>query len=364
MRLSFYSGNIYKGKLYFSSCYYNALFERDMYTGEIHTVSLIDKEEGNPILYRQSFRYGDDIWFIPGNANNILRLNTESRRLDYFEFLNLCKTDPQDKTGLHFGETVRDGSLLYLIPYAVDKLFRIDMRTSEVSVFAEPSLAEGRKIISTEMVNGRIYMFLDDYVTCVEMDSKDAEDQRMIKWNASLNGEPHMRTIYANGKIWFPPKKGEHVCVWDVEINEIEKIVLNGEKENSYYGGVACKDEVVLFPFYSKHFLIIDSKTHNVRTIRKNECDYIFANGENIMTPIESDEGNYITTGGMGAYFKYNNSFDDYKVFPLDTKNKDVYTVVQKITKSNKMLDLIYGKEKIYHEEEIGLVNFLGHILE
>lgn len=362
MRLSFYSGNIYKGKLYFSSCYYNALFERDLYTGEIHTVSLIDKEEGDPVLYRQSFLFGDDIWFIPGNAKNILKFNAESHRLDYYEFLNLCKTDPKDETGLFFGEAVRNGDFLYLIPYAVNKLFRIDMKASVVSVFAELSLPENRKIISAEMVDGRIYMFLDDYSTYIRMDPNKAEDQEVEKWNASLNGEPHMGTICANGKIWFPPKKGNHVCVWDVRKNQIEKVLINEEKDNSYFGGTVFKDEIVFFPFYSDHFLLIDVQTYKVRTVRKNEYSFIFADGENIMTPIESDEGNYITAGGMGAYLQYGDSFDDYKVFPLDTENNDVYAAVQEAMKSDKLFDLLHGKETILQEKEIGLENFLRRI--
>ena len=362
MRLSFYAGNIYKGKLYFSSCYYNALFEKDLKTGEIHTISYLEKEEGCPVLYRNSFRCGNDIWFIPGNAKHILKYNVENRNVDYIEFLNICQHDPSDTTGLFFHSVLRDGDSLLLLPYAVDSVIKIDMKSGDIYVAKDIHLQDGKKVFCGEVVNGRLLIFLTDFKSYIDIDLDGEDKWELREWNTSIDGESHRRTVRVGDEIWFAPRNKDYFTIWNAKNDSLEKVSISGEKNNSYSGGIVQGDEVIFFPFYSDHFLIVNKNTHNVRTLRKNEYGYIFANGENIMNSIESDEGTYITAGGMGAYIKYDGSFDDYEAFTLDTENNDVYATVQTAMKSDKLFELLHGKDTILQEKEIGLENFLRRI--
>ena len=230
MRLSFYSGNIYKGKLYFSSCYYNALFERDLYTGEIHTIAYLEKEEGCPILYRNSFRCGDDIWFIPGNARHILKYNTVNRQIDYIDFLDMCHYDAADTSGLFFHGALRDGDFLYLIPYAVDSVIKIDMKSGGVSVAKDLHLPDGKRVFCGEIVDGKLLLFLTDYKSYIDLNLRQEDEWELKEWNMSPEGEPHRRSVCVGNEIWFAPRNVDYFYVWNYSIISIIILFRNSSR--------------------------------------------------------------------------------------------------------------------------------------
>lgn len=229
-KLSFLAGCIVGDELYFSSWMDRGFYKMNLQTGQCIPLGVFGKETESVLLYSQAVYFENTIWLIPAYAQNIVKINLETLKIEY---LNLPENGKEilGKNDIQYSKfkcCYKEGtSELWLAPLGYNMFLKVDMRTNQITEYSE-----------------------------------------LRKRLAFKDGMNHFSdACMVEDKVWFCPRDGEELVIFDTKTGEFQYRKWEHAAKN-YRTVRNYKDQAVFLPQAApKDILLISQNTYKERTI-------------------------------------------------------------------------------------------------
>ena len=266
--IGFSAGVEYKGKVYFAAWEHNAFCWARPEDGEVHFISFFEEEEMIPRLYSAAFLFKDEVWFMPCTARHIVCVNLVNYEMTFYD-IQFNQKREYSVEGSYFafyqGIFDNDRDKLYFLPGCIDSMTVIDVKTHMIEWVPSVIQIEGtdrdEAVKSAILKNGKVLLFGQNKAF-YEVFDPDERTIEVIKCSNCLevNGLPFK---LGNG-IGFTYIFGKRIPVFH-EADHTITYLDTPDDENSFAGVMDFGNELLLLPFVSMYFLVINKATNEVR---------------------------------------------------------------------------------------------------
>ena len=351
MRMRIQAGVCYKGKIYFSDWRGFGLFSFDLVTKEVHFCRMFEEVEC-VWSHRAAFLYHNEAWFLPQNGTRITCVNLDTYEIMRFEIPYVQKIE--DEVLLLAGGLVMD-DMLFCVPWGIDTLTIINMRTHQLHFYTEFIDPEKENIFSFGEKDRKaiFYPYMGEYIRIL--------DPLNGRWEM-IKREDHQYeygevAITAKGYLYAPGKKGELMFG-----SGATYAIPCARKWNEYYGHYQKGNEILFFPFDGSDFLKVNIDTMEWKKL--HVCNDEITGVYDIMMRIDSDSGLYLASGESGYVIEIRDD-DSMIYYPIEVKEKELQKeIAQKTSDSEKKKIFEFNKREIINEDwKYSLEGFLKFIM-
>lgn len=369
-RICFLAAAEWENYFYFSAWLFNGLFRMNYQTNEIMYIGRVKEESRETCLHGHAIAYANRIYFIPAFGKCIAKLNLNNLSIETIripESSHCCRTEM-------FSEVIVIKDELWLIPSGYDALVKMDLKTEILERYSNwPEHIKWKKETSL-LFNAGIH--ISSVICMCPNESQyfvtfDLVTKEMKKWRHNFPEQAFCKMIYHGGYVWLLPKKDYPYIVKYSPKTQEQCLLATGETaekgiEALHYTGGVIGNKILLPPYQTTYWLIVDTQTDIVEKINiKSFCDSI-----NLSYPMYQAV-NYICNGMVATSDKANLgqyvSGDDYNFINWEIQMNDT---VKGSYLASLMDDEDYrvlkGSHKcsLYQEKKFGLNTYIDAILQ
>ena len=208
---------------------------------------IIQKQKFDIPIWSQAYcRVGDELWFVHGKLNILLKYNIVNRRLHY-----VAKLAGSLFGGFKYCALQYANGSLYCIPIMADNILRYDISHDKIVVMSFPmdqqyaGMAKFRKVLA---IKDKIYMFptFYPYILCINTENNTVECKLDVKKILLENNIPqasyiHDVAVYEQNVLMCLLYQTNKILLLDVENNNYEIITLGKHK----YMSIAIVDDSI-----------------------------------------------------------------------------------------------------------------------
>lgn len=348
IKIPFLAGVKHKKMIYFSALYTNGLYRYDCQTKQIVCIMSFEGEKIVNCLHRKAVIYGDDIWFMPWEAERIAKYSIKDNVISYYEVKN-------KNMNLLYFDAMQSKERIIFVPYtnrvpiavidAKQDLIEFDniLDCEKIKKIAGLGKYEGGWLIA--LTTGEIfYNSKEGY-----KEDQNRNEKNEIKYLSSVNSEDY---------LWMCPFEEENVIAVNKREKKVKHICNIGDQKYSY--GITLKNRIVMFPTeYTRDFLIIDRNNCNVQF---KPVDIKCA-GNDYLEMIEmgnDNEETYCIATNQGYVLEYDLNWDLISSYRIEINYQEYRTITEPVINKKMIVD----RDKVEENYYFGLDQFLKVIKE
>ena len=358
----FQAGVEYKGKVFFAAWECNAFCQVAPEEGVVHFIRFFEGEDMVPRLFSEAFLFGNEVWFMPATARHIVSINLDNNEISCYK-LQFNKELEYSVEGSYFafsqGIMDKEKGMLYFLPGCIDSMAIIDMRTHEVDWVHSAAQIEGAK--ADEVMKTAVLMDDNMYIFGRRKDyyeTFDPEKKKIERIDCPVCREIEGIPFKLGNDIGFTDLFGKKIPLLSPDRMEVSPLDT-AEEENSFAGAVDFGDDILLLPFLSFYFLIINKRNREVFKFVPDD-DWIFNKEYSAIRQIQSDEGRYFVSSLDGSIVFFED-IDHCKAFKVkwETMWSEYRNALEKF---NEMSKTLFAKNQISREDDLPLGAFLKYV--
>lgn len=269
--ISFFAAAEVDGVLYFSAWLMNGLFKMDLATENVTYIGRIKEEKIEANLHRFAFYYRGCVYFIPSVGNYITRLCLSN--LD-------IQAIPLPEGGYRgllnkFCDIIYCDGALWMAPDVYGAILKLDLANDQIEKYGnwpcefQHQNDEAMKFCAAVCISGNICMCPRESEFFVTFDLATKE---MKRWDWKYPRMAFCRMLLHKNVLWFLPEK-DYPCIvgYDLNKGEVFRVETNEQFEDGIYAlhetAFTIKDDIVLAPYETNHWLIFNTKTHQINAM-------------------------------------------------------------------------------------------------
>lgn len=358
MKLGCLAGVEYKNKVIFSPMYTNGIFELNLSSGEVRLIKMLEKEGASGALFRKAVIYKNEAWFIPQKSNYIVCMDVESYKISYIPLQYRTKYNTSSDYPYYYAFIdciiIRE-MYLVCVPSGIDSVIIINLETHEQRVVYGISNPEIDKVHSAVMIDDELYLISQNGTSdCVI--ALDGNYARKI--NLSFDHQKYSSLICNKNNIFLIPNnqscdKQNHLCVYNYETKRKSYFNLPSSGE-SYYGGIAEEQFVLLFPYNGTKILKFDIYNSCFTFINYPEqIATCFMSGRTIAIPIHSCSRVLVSLPIEGYILEFNSVGEITNYYDVRIMNKnDSNTFIREYKHKNRNGGAIFSEFEPFMVED------------
>lgn len=276
------------GKIWFSAMDFNGLFEKNIETGEVHSVGMFpDEPYAKTRLYIASELVGRKIYFAPFKAENIAVFDLEEQRFKRI-VIDSDRLDGKSNITKYTG-TALCGKYLYMLPTFSSSILRIDTENDTVEYITGWKEKVRSFIFDEDMaffrgqsveINNKLFIPFANVNAVLELDliTLQTTVHRIGTESVGYSG-----ICYDGYKFWLSPRKFDHIVSWNMEQKYVENIMVTYQENKGGYPfvGIAYHGGKVL-PYASIDGVSVSTEENKV-VIPNGEHLFVKENGNQLM---------------------------------------------------------------------------------
>lgn len=348
----FYAGLICDEKLLFSSRDVNGLYSYNLIDKKLRQIGIFENEAfSGKVLHRDCFVWGEDVIFIPQDAEKIHIYNYKSEKLKSIIIPKrvmppLCHLLDEEK------------GILWLIPSVIsDKFLKINLRTSKVESI---SANHSEKEITVNPIFHRMAI-VNDYAIAPSINdgnlylfSLDRENNKIEYKTKQIDKSIKGAFIGYEG-VWLSSSNENKIYKYDCQLNKVicEYELLKkcaNNVQNGLSNIIETEKYIVTIPAWSDEIVVLNKNGEVVR--RHDFSDYKYEHDRPLfIRSIKIDNKIYINAANMNKMVVIN----------ADNLDMELIEIPEIEINEVKELGLILGKTQ-KEGELISLQEFLHYI--
>lgn len=311
----------------------NGLFKYNYETEECSFITVFEGEYVAPCLHRKAFVYGNEIWFMPCEAERIAMYDINKKVVQYYEIKNRVKS-------VAYWNGYRVGDVLYFMPRDVrTPIAVIDLKTKNISM-------KKMQIDIKGLLSGVVK--LNDNYLVLQQDGKlfySKNNQIITLKDSTKEKLPYLSLIDDQEMIWLIPFDSTSIVCYSKEKENIVCEIELGET-SKYCFATSFDNKVVLFPAEHNRDFCVITKGHKKITYCKK---HVNSDSEWLeMTEISCENSkNLWIASSDGDIFEYNRQWELKNRFYTFVDSK-IYQRCIEENISGEMFISLYDKENRY----------------